>query len=84
MAYACSPHIKRALPTDELPDTVESWARFSVIDWTQTRVYSEETPYYPSIWINLKGREPLGIVDPHEYETVRTHIMAQLALWRNP
>ncbi len=66
------PTIKRAIyRMTNFPDMVESWARFSVIDWTQTQAYSEETPYFPSIWINLKGREPLGLVDPHEYETVR-------------
>ena len=79
------PTIKRLLyRLTNLPDMVESWARFSAIDWKQTRAYSEETPYFPSLWINLKGREPLGIVEPYEYETVRAHLMAQLAQWRNP
>ena len=79
------PTIKRMFyRRTNLPDMVESWARFSAIDWKRTQAFSEETPYFPSIWVNLKGREPLGIVEPHEYEKVRDHIAAQLALWRNP
>ena len=78
-------HVKRAIyRMTNIPDMVESWARFSVIDWTQTRAYSEETPYYPSIWINRKGREPLGLVDQQEYEAVRDRIITQLSAWRNP
>jgi predicted AlkP superfamily phosphohydrolase/phosphomutase len=67
-----------------LPNMMESWARFSAIDWKCTQVYCEETPYFPALWVNLKGREPLGTVEPHAYETVRDRVMAQLALWRNP
>jgi predicted AlkP superfamily phosphohydrolase/phosphomutase len=79
------PTIKRLLyRRTNLPDMVESWARFSAIDWKRTQAFSEETPYFPSIWINLRGREPLGIVESHEYEKVRAHIAAQLTLWRNP
>jgi predicted AlkP superfamily phosphohydrolase/phosphomutase len=79
------PNVKRMIyRLTNIPDMVESWARFSAIDWKHTQAFSEETPYYPSIWINLKGREPLGIVEPHEYERVRQHLITQLALWRNP
>ena len=43
-------------------NNMESWLRFSSIDWSQTIAYSEETPYYPTIWLNLKDREPDGII----------------------
>ncbi|HXH13120.1 MAG TPA: alkaline phosphatase family protein [Alphaproteobacteria bacterium] len=79
------PNVKRAIyRLTNIPDMVESWARFSAIDWRQTQAYSEETPYYPSIWINLQGREPMGIVAPHDYEEACDHIVAQLTAWRNP
>jgi predicted AlkP superfamily phosphohydrolase/phosphomutase len=79
------PTIKRMLyRLTNLPNIVESWARFSAIDWALTQAYSEETPYFPSIWINLKGREPLGSVAPQAYEEVRHRLMAELASWRNP
>ena len=80
-----SPRVKRMVyRLTNLPNVVESWARFSAIDWKQTQVYCEETPYFPSLWINLKGREPLGIVEPCAYEKMRDRIMAQLTSWRNP
>jgi predicted AlkP superfamily phosphohydrolase/phosphomutase len=79
------PGLKRAIyRLTSIPDMMESWARFSAIDWKQTQAYSEETPYFPSVWINLKGREPLGIVEPHDYDRVRQHIITQLTSWRNP
>jgi predicted AlkP superfamily phosphohydrolase/phosphomutase len=79
------PQVKRMVyRLTNLPNVIESWARFSAIDWKRTQVYCEETPYFPSIWINLKGREPVGIVEPPTYESMRDRIMAQLTLWRNP
>ena len=38
-----------------------SWA--SKIDWARTRVYTDEG-YYGNIYLNLKGREPFGVVEP--------------------
>lgn len=47
------------------------------VDWSRTRAY------FPSaggraIWLNLKGREPGGIVDPSEYEALRTEIIEKI------
>lgn len=63
---------------------LESKLRFSSIDWSSTKAFSEETPYYPQIWINLKGRDPMGIVEPTEYEEVRQAIIDELSRWKNP
>ncbi len=38
------------------------------IDWTRTRAYSKGN--YGQIYVNLKGREPDGSVDPSEYDAV--------------
>jgi predicted AlkP superfamily phosphohydrolase/phosphomutase len=62
---------------------VESFLRFSHIDWGQTYAYSEETPYYPTIWINLKGREPEGIVDPENFDKLRDEIIEKLLQWKD-
>lgn len=59
--------------------------RFSGIDWDRTQAYSEETPYYPSIRVNLRGREPRGTVAPgSEYESVRARLVDRLQAWRDP
>ncbi len=64
---------------------MESKLRFGSINWSQTYAYSEETPYYPTIWINLKGRDPMGIVEPGEqYEAVRNKVIEEIQKWINP
>ena len=64
---------------------LEAKLRFSAIDWSRTKAFSEETPYYPQIWINLKGREPHGIVESgSEYEEVRQETIERLSQWRDP
>ena len=79
------PRIKQMLyRLTSLPNTVESWVRFSAVDWRQSRAYSEETPYFPSIWINLKGREPLGVVEPGDYASTCDQVKAALEQWRDP
>jgi predicted AlkP superfamily phosphohydrolase/phosphomutase len=79
-------NLKRELfRKSKLAHKMESWLRFSHIDWSHTKAYSEETPYYPSIWINLQGREPAGIVRPgREYEETREHIIYELSKWLDP
>ena len=69
----------------QLANKMESWLRFSHIDWSRTQAYSEETPYFPSIWINVQGREPAGIVKPgKEYEEVRESLIQVLSRWVDP
>lgn len=69
----------------QLANKIESSVRFARIDWGRSQAYSEETPYYPSIWINLRGREPDGIVMPgKEYEEIRGEIIKALGKWSDP
>jgi len=57
-----------------------SWAD---VDWPRTQAYAlggSTTGFY----INLKGREPQGCVEPgDEYERVREEIMHRLMQWRD-
>lgn len=62
----------------------ESRLRFSAIDWRRTKAYAEETPYYPNITVNLKGREPDGVVEEHEYEDVVSRVIELLHEWKDP
>jgi predicted AlkP superfamily phosphohydrolase/phosphomutase len=54
-----------------LPGWLESRARFSAIDMARTRVFSEELNYFPSLTLNLHGREPRGTVRPSDRVGVR-------------
>jgi predicted AlkP superfamily phosphohydrolase/phosphomutase len=67
----------QALPRDERPEFTNA------IDWSQTQAYS--FGYYGQIFINLKGREPEGIVEPgQEYETLRQNIVSGLYELKDP
>ncbi len=65
-------------------DRLESGARFAGIDWKQTRIYSDELPYFPSLRINLAGREKHGIVRAREREALIATISSQLVALRDP
>jgi predicted AlkP superfamily phosphohydrolase/phosphomutase len=71
----------RAFPG--LRNRVDSVLSLSGIDWENTRAYSRENS--PTICINLKGREPKGIVEPGDaYEKVREDIINKLLLLKCP
>jgi predicted AlkP superfamily phosphohydrolase/phosphomutase len=54
----------------------------SRIDWDRTQAYTEYVN--PGIWINLKGRDPTGIVNPGtEYEYTREKISEALRSCRD-
>jgi predicted AlkP superfamily phosphohydrolase/phosphomutase len=52
--------------------------RRPVIDWSRTQAYFINTGQFHGIRINLKGREPEGIINPEEYDYVRDKIIAEL------
>lgn len=64
---------------------LESRVRYAMLDWPRTQAYFEENPYYPFLWINLKGRQPQGTVAPgEEYAAVRDRLIRQLEAWKHP
>ena len=64
---------------------IEAKVRYGIIDWKGTQAYFEENPYYPVLWLNVKGRQPQGVVEPgQEYEKLRTRLIEELEDWRHP
>jgi predicted AlkP superfamily phosphohydrolase/phosphomutase len=62
-----------------------AYSSFSSIDWSRTKAYcSEVLASPPSIWINLKGIKPQGIVDPADYDALVNLIIAKLAELKDP
>ena len=54
------------------------------IDWSRTRAYCPSAPG-SGLWINLRGREPEGIVAPGaEYEAVVAELRERLLAFRDP
>lgn len=59
----------------------EAHSRFGRIDWGRTRAWSEELNYFPTIRLNLDGREPSGQVAAEDYDAVVDGLCAALEGW---
>ncbi|MFX0134725.1 MAG: hypothetical protein ACFFDN_13880, partial [Candidatus Hodarchaeota archaeon] len=53
-----------------------------IVDWKNTVAFPYLEPSY--VWVNLKGREPHGIVSPSQYESIREKIIRTLDQMRDP
>lgn len=60
----------------EIPVGVTPLARLQV-DWGRTVAWGEGG-YYGRLFLNVKGREPEGVVEPGNYERVRDEIASKL------
>jgi len=58
------------------PKEVTPFAKLDV-DWERTAVWSEGG-YYARVFLNVKGREPQGVIEPAEYESFRNRIKVKL------
>jgi predicted AlkP superfamily phosphohydrolase/phosphomutase len=54
-----------------------------LIDWSATRAWGEGG-YYGRLFLNVKGREPQGIVAPADYERVRCSLIDAIAAIDDP
>lgn len=57
-------------------------AEYNLIDWSKTQAYADE--FQENIWINLKGRESIGIVDSSSYKKVKDEIIDSLGSLIDP
>ncbi|ABY34571.1 MAG TPA: phosphodiesterase [Chloroflexus aurantiacus] len=65
-----------------IPDTPTSLDQADV-DWSRTRAWGAGG-YYGRIFLNVRGREPQGVIPPAEYERVRTDLAARLEAMPGP
>jgi len=73
--------IKKWLPF--AANSAASRASYSGIDWSKTRAYP--MGHFSDIFINLKGRQPSGSVEPgEEYEKLRGEITEKLYEFKDP
>ena len=62
---------------------ISSFLSLDDVDWQRTQAYSRGA--FGQIFINLKGREPLGIVEPGEaYEQIVNEIVDKLLQLKHP
>jgi predicted AlkP superfamily phosphohydrolase/phosphomutase len=72
--------VRRLLPAGVVHRARRISLNISDVDWSRTKAYRFPM-YHPAegIEINLRGRQPQGIVEPGaEYEEVRDHVIGQL------
>jgi predicted AlkP superfamily phosphohydrolase/phosphomutase len=67
-----------------LPSWLESRVRFAAIDMARTRAFSDELNYFPAVHLNLRGREPRGVVAREDRERVIGEVEAALRALRDP
>ena len=53
------------------------------IDWDHTLAWADGG-YYGRLFMNVRGREPHGQVDPADYETVRSRLIEEIAAIEDP
>jgi predicted AlkP superfamily phosphohydrolase/phosphomutase len=72
-------------PLKLIAQHMESASRFYGIQWNETMAFSEDINCFPSIYINLRGREPEGTVpDLGEYNRLRDDIIVRILNWKDP
>ena len=67
-----------------LPSALESRARFGAIDFDKTLCFSDGLNYMPAVHLNLRGREPSGVVAAEDVAEVRPQVTAPLLALRAP
>lgn len=70
------------LTLNRYPEQVTPFAKLDV-DWSQTSVWSEGG-YYARVFLNVKGREPQGVIEPADYERFRDEVKARLEATTDP
>ncbi len=53
------------------------------VDWARTRAWGSGG-YYGRVFLNVKGREPHGAVDPADYESLRSELVEKLEAIGDP
>jgi predicted AlkP superfamily phosphohydrolase/phosphomutase len=75
---------KALLPKRIRRPLLERLSQGQMIDWNHTQVYMITGWVYAHLHLNLRNREPQGIVDPADYEKVRTQAIEALLEFTDP
>ena len=73
---------ERYLAVEAYPSHVIPF-REAVVDWSQTVAWGDGG-YYGRLFLNVKGREPQGIVEPSRYEETCAELIAKLEAMPGP
>ena len=67
-----------------LAGKAEAKRRFKGIRWADTKAYSEELGYHPSVRLNVKGRDPQGCLAASEVPAFTEQLVARLEDLKDP
>jgi len=67
----------KAKPTQPTPFTNE------LVDWGKSRAWGSGG-YYGRLFMNVRGREPNGVIDPKDYEKERDELIAKISTITDP
>ncbi|WP_422930972.1 alkaline phosphatase family protein [Singulisphaera sp. PoT] len=65
------------------PPTAPSRLEALKVDWAKTTAWGSGG-YYGRLFLNVKGREPQGLIPPEEYEATRDRLIAELEALGDP
>ena len=81
LARSLVPLAKRILPAKVAREA--KYKTFSAIDWSRTKAFASPIPQQ-GIFINLQGRERLGIVAPEEVDAIKDDLVRRFRDLRGP
>lgn len=81
LARKMVPLAKRVLPAKVAREAKNK--TFSAIDWSQTKAFASPIPQQ-GIFVNLRGRERLGIVDPSELAAIKDDLARRFTELEGP
>lgn len=70
------------LTVKSYPDRITPIERVE-IDWSKTRAWGDGG-YYGRLFLNVRGREPQGTIEPRDYEKVRTELIEKIKALQDP
>jgi predicted AlkP superfamily phosphohydrolase/phosphomutase len=65
------------------PPSVPSRLEALKVDWAKTTAWGSGG-YYGRLFLNVKGREPQGLIDPRDFEATRDKLIAELEALGDP
>lgn len=71
--WLCQRRHMRLEPHPDKPTKFE----LSMVDWSNTRAWSEGG-YYARVFLNVRGREPMGTIAPSDYERFRMELAQEI------
>ncbi len=75
--------VKRRLPKNLQDALTKFWAGKKKKDWSNIRAFTTAGDLEGYVYVNLKGREAKGIVEPADYEPLLREITEGLLTWKD-